>query len=70
MSADYRRQVQLIVHTLIQQGWAVSVSGRTHWRACPPNKQVPVQFFSFTPSDHRAIKNIRSQLRKAGAQIN
>lgn len=67
MSADYRRQVQAIVEMVIRQGWAVSLSGRTHWRLCPADKRYAVQFISFTPSDHRAIKNIKCQLRKAGA---
>lgn len=59
-----------MVLAVAKQGWAVSISGRTHWRLCPIDKQYPVQFISFTPSDFRAIKNIRSQLRKAGAQLN
>lgn len=69
MSADHRREVQRIVERLAQQGWAVSISGHSHWRLCPQDKQYAVQFVSFTPSDYRAIKNIRSQLRKAGAQL-
>ncbi len=69
MSADYRYLVLEIVRQLQYQGWTVTISGGTHWRACPVDKRYPVQFFSFTPSDHRAIKNIRSQLRKAGAML-
>lgn len=69
MSADYRRAVEDTVLAVAKQGWKVRLSGRTHWRLCPQDKQYAVQFISFTPSDFRAIKNIRSQLRKAGAKL-
>lgn len=69
MSADLKRQVELIVETVGKQGWKVALSGTGHWRLCPQDKRFPVQFISYTPSDARAIKNIRAQLKKAGAKL-
>lgn len=67
MASSYRKEVEVLVSKLRAQGWECHISGRTHWRLCPVSKQYAVQFISFTPSDFRAIKNIKSQLRKAGA---
>lgn len=69
MACSYRKEVEVIVATLRSQGWECHISGKTHWRLCPMDNKYPVQFISFTPSDFRAIKNIRSQLRKAGANL-
>jgi hypothetical protein len=55
---------QLIV-ALHQQGWTTN-HHRKHVKATPPCRCCPMVTFGSTPSDHRAMKNAVSQLRKSG----
>lgn len=50
-----------------RQGWQIELTGSNHlrWRS-PEGKPV---FSASTPSDHRAIKNIRSMLRRNGLRL-
>lgn len=45
-------------------GWRVEDSGKA-WKVYPP--QGRVIFASKAPSDTRAVRNIRAELRRAGA---
>jgi len=49
------------------KGWRVEEGGRMQWKVFPPSG-API-FASKTPTDTRAVKNIRAQLRRAGAEI-
>lgn len=57
-----------IMQVLDGVGFKISRSRKTsHWRAQAPTGQV--FGFSSTPSDWRAIKNFRSELRRAGYDL-
>ena len=50
------------------QGWRIEET-KKGWMVYPPNKDFSPVTIHKTPSDHRAIKNTRSELRKRGAPI-
>ncbi|MFT3905651.1 MAG: hypothetical protein QM718_05040 [Steroidobacteraceae bacterium] len=50
------------------QGWRV-VEIKAGWILYPPDKSIPGITVHKTPSDHRAWKNTRSLLRRAGAPV-
>lgn len=45
-------------------GWTIRRTGGGHLRWTGPNGEGPV-FTASTPSDHRAIQNIKATLRRA-----
>lgn len=49
-------------------GWRV-VKAKKGWIAYPPDKHQPGIAIHRTESDHRAMRNTISRLRKAGAPI-
>ncbi len=53
-----------LVKQLKRAGWKVDKTTRGHWRMASPEGGVVIA--SGTPSDHRAISNLRSQLKRAG----
>lgn len=50
------------------QGWRVEERSKG-WMVYPPDKTKPAITIHRTPSDHRAWRNMISQLRRAGAPI-
>lgn len=65
-----------LIVQLEAQGWTVSHTHKTHWKAVPPPGLVgrdgtpaALVFLPFTPSDYRALKNCRSLLRRQGADL-
>lgn len=48
------------------QGAIITVTGGDHYKIVPPDKTKRIIYTSYTPSDIRALKNIRSDLRKSG----
>lgn len=58
--------IREIISITKRQGWAIK-KGKKHYRLTPPmDNQSGTQIISATPSDYRAIENIRAQLRRAG----
>lgn len=51
-----------------KQGWAVEGGGGRHLKWLHPDGETMV-VTSATPSDHRALMNARSDLRRAGLDI-
>jgi len=49
-----------------EQGFGVERTSKGHWKYTPPDKRFRAEFFSGTPSDQRAIKNLVAKLRRAG----
>ena len=45
-------------------GWRVALTKRGHYKWFPPEGRMVVT--ASTPSDHRALSNIKSMLRKEG----
>jgi len=60
MSKDMRALVRIAE----QSGWLVRRTKRGHYQWLPPQGRVIVT--AGTPSDHRAMSNIKSMLRKEG----
>lgn len=62
------RDIQDLVRKLRRQpGWTVDQTPGCHYQARGPKQAL--MHFSATPSDSRSIKNIKSKLRRLGAEI-
>lgn len=55
-----------ILSALKAQGWRLCGGGRRHLKAIPPDRSKEIVVTSSTPSDHRALMNWLSQLRRSG----
>lgn len=65
-----KRDLKEIRTVAKRAGWSVNVTGGGHLRFCPPpSLRGPCIFTGSTPSDHRAIANLRARLRKAGLGV-
>jgi transcriptional/translational regulatory protein YebC/TACO1 len=63
------KETQQLLRNLRLQGWRVEKQRRAgHYRLYPPNGG-PFIVTGGTPSDSRGTKNLRAQLRRAGAQL-
>jgi predicted RNA binding protein YcfA (HicA-like mRNA interferase family) len=68
MANEYRTEVRKIIKEIERQGWIVT-QGR-HFKARAPYPSTKIVCFSVSPSDYWAIKNIKKDLRAAGAVLN
>ncbi len=59
---------QLIEQVLTWQGWRVEVKSNG-WMIYPPDKALTGVMVHRSPSDHRWLKTITSELRKRGAPV-
>jgi hypothetical protein len=50
-------------------GWDVTMTENSHLRFLSPNREIKPIFGPTTPSDHRAVKNLRSELGRAGLTL-
>lgn len=55
-----------VLRELPRQGWRVERRGGGHYVAFPPDRSKQQVVFASTPSDHRALANTVSRLRKSG----
>lgn len=55
-----------IVTAAEEQGFRVERTSKGHWAFWPPDKAQGPVYFSGTPSDQRAIRNLIGKLRRAG----
>jgi len=58
-----------LVHLARRQGWCVEPTGGGHLRVRSCDPAMPVVFTGSTPRDWRAVRNMRSQLRRAGLDV-
>ena len=58
-----------LIQAAVDQGWRHEMSGGSHHRLIPPDKTKPILVTGSTPSDHRAILNFRSSLRRHGVEV-
>ena len=62
-------EFRALLDTISVAGWEIRQGRRSsHWKVCDASGRM-VAVMSNTPSDHRAIKNTRSQLRHAGLDM-
>jgi hypothetical protein len=55
-----------IVTAAEEQGFRVERTSKGHWAFWPSDKTQGPVYFSGTPSDQRAIRNLIGKLRRAG----
>lgn len=58
-----------LVASCRQQGWRVERTRRLHWRFVPPRPDAQIVITAGTPSDRRALLNLRADLRRAGLNV-
>lgn len=63
-----RNELEDLKREAIRQGWRI-VQGRRHLKWYPADQDMPFVVTSATPSDHRAIRNIRSDLKRSGLKL-
>lgn len=62
------KDLRKLVREMEKQGWTVEHMNSDHLRWYPPDGRDPV-FSGSTPSDWRALRNIKAKLRRRGADI-
>lgn len=63
-------ELKELIDVARKHGWTVTKARRrNHLKFVSPDKDVPMIHAAATPSDHRAVKNIRAWLRKAGLDV-
>jgi hypothetical protein len=76
MNAKTRRQLGTEIKAAEAAGWTVEMTKNCHVKFSPPpgardrsgSPAGPV-FTGSTASDHRAVKNLRAQLRRSGLDV-
>lgn len=61
------KEVKKLVGVARKQGWTVEMGKSCHWRFVPPTGRIV--FTGSTPSDQRALKNLRRDLRHQGLEL-
>ncbi len=69
MRVQTMNDIQFLIAQARQQGFTVERRGSGHWLFRPPNRTDPLVVVSGSPSDHRAVANMRGQLRRAGLDL-
>lgn len=64
---DIRKEIARFVKLAEDQNWEVRRTKGNHLMFTPPGDR-PHVLVAGTPSDHRAIMNVRSLLRRSGLQ--
>ncbi len=59
-----RTSIRELTKRAIEQGWRVETTGGKHLRWLSPTGGIPIS--SSTPSDHRALRNHLSLMRRNG----
>jgi len=62
-----RGSLQEILNKLSDQGWSITLKNG-HYRLLSPKGGMPI-FTGSTPGDKRAVLNLRSTLRRNGADL-
>lgn len=62
-----KRDLQDVLRKLREQGWTVTLTKGSHWRCAAPGGGL--YFTGSTPSDYRGIKNMKSDLKRMGADL-
>lgn len=61
------RELRALARAAERQGWSVERTRNNHLKWKPPQGQYYVS--SSTPSDHRALRNIRAHLIQRGLRL-
>lgn len=60
--------VQKVLRRVRKAGWSVRRTKKNHYKVTPPSGEGSL-FFSATPGDRRAIRELYSKLRRAGFDL-
>lgn len=63
------REMKKLLAVAEAAGWEVGRTKKGHLRLIPADPTLPIIVTGSTPSDHRAIRNFKSQLRRAGLPV-
>lgn len=69
MATDYQRTLDCYAACARAQGWRVEPLRGGHVRFLPPRGTGRIVVASATASDHRAVRNLRADLRRAGLAV-
>ncbi len=69
MSRSQDRVVKRLIKDLTRLGWTVTLTKGGHYKAVSPNKDIPVVIIPKTPGEYRAMKNLKSLLRRYGVYV-
>lgn len=61
------KEIKKIIKEAERQGWRVEMRSK-HYMAFPPDKSHGPVTLPVSPSDHRAVKNVLSEMRRRGFQ--
>jgi hypothetical protein len=59
------KEIKKLIDIALAQGWTVTYTGGCHLRWCPPSGKQTV-YSATTPTDRRALKNMKARLRRSG----
>lgn len=62
-------KVAALIEVAVAHGWVVTKTAKGHLCFRSPDKRVPLIYGGGTPSDHRALANLRSMLRRHGLPL-
>jgi hypothetical protein len=68
MSSSAQKDVKQLIKVAEQQGWTVTRTGTLHLRWQAPDGRVLFRNGT-SPSDRRAVANLRSDLRRLGLRL-
>jgi hypothetical protein len=63
------KELKKLMKKARDQGWTIVHSGGGHLKWKPKDKSQPIVVSGSTPSDHRSISNLKSQLRRSGLKL-
>lgn len=62
-------EIRELVEAAREVGWGFQQTGSHYWLTPPPTVQSDKIRLPTTPSDHRAVKNARAMMRRAGIPV-
>lgn len=63
-----KKDLLVLIKIALKAGWRVEPTKNGHFKWIAPNS-VDIVFSSSTPSDHRALENLKHDLRRRGLVI-
>lgn len=63
-----KKELAVLIKLALKAGWQVELTKKCHYKWTAPNR---IDFFysSGTPSDCRALKNLKQDLRRHGLEV-
>jgi len=63
-----KKELAVIIKVAISAGWRVELTKGGHYKWIAPNN-IDFVFSSSTPSDNRALENLKQDLRRRGLDV-